>query len=352
MAILTRYIHWNILKGIAMVGLVLAGILLFVSLVSELTMLGGAYGLWQACGYALAKLPYQWLGLFPLIALIGTLLGLGLLARTGELLAMRTTGMRTMKLMYIVLQIGLGLGLVVILVGESVVLSWLHHAENKKLYLVANGQALRTLQGVWLKDKNDYIYIGQYDGERVIKQVTRFHFDEHYVLVSITQAQQGLLQQGYWRMQHIQTSYLHPNQVTTDIQQEQVWPLNIPPSLLLLSKIYPEELSLVELYTYMQEQAQNQTQAGIYALIFWQRLMQPLQTVLMMLLAVSCVLGPLRSSRLGVKIVIGMVLGFSFFILNRLLGLASLILQISPLWAMLLSLILWLSAWGCLLRRV
>ena len=66
-------------------------------------------------------------------------------------------------------------------------------------------------------------------------------------------------------------------------------------------------------------------------LIFWQRLLQPLNTLLMMLLAIPCVFGPLRSSTMGAKLMTGIALGFGFYILNQMFGFVSQVYQIPPL---------------------
>jgi len=343
MTILNRYLYRSIIEAIGMVGFLMAGILLFIGLVSELEVLSGQYNLWQACGYVLAQLPYQLLGLSPLVVLVGTLLGLGLLAKTGELLAMQIVGMQLSRLMGAVLRLSVVLGFSIVLLGEMVSSVWLHQAENKKLHLMASGQALRILHGIWIKDKRDYIYIGDYDGTQTIQQVMRFHFNEQYALTAVSQAQRGVLHDNHWMMQQVQTHHLDMEHITTDKQAEQIWSLKVPPSVFLLTKINPEELTLTELYAYMREQASHETQSGIYALVFWQRMFQPLQVILMMLLAVPCVLGPLRASGLGFKIIVGIVMGLGCFMLNRLFGFASLVLQISPLWGMFVSLCLWMG---------
>ena len=66
-------------------------------------------------------------------------------------------------------------------------------------------------------------------------------------------------------------------------------------------------------------------------LIFWQRLFQPANTLLMMLLAIPCIFGPLRSSTMGAKLVAGIALGFGFYILNQMFGFVSQVYQIPPI---------------------
>jgi lipopolysaccharide export system permease protein len=51
----------------------------------------------------------------------------------------------------------------------------------------------------------------------------------------------------------------------------------------------------------------------------------------MIILAVPFVFGPLRSVTMGLRMVIGIVLGFCFYILNQFVGPISIVYQIPPI---------------------
>ena len=55
----------------------------------------------------------------------------------------------------------------------------------------------------------------------------------------------------------------------------------------------------------------------VVELIFWGKIAQPLVTLVMIILAVPCIFGPLRQSTMGVRLLGGLFLGFSFYIFTQ-----------------------------------
>jgi len=66
---------------------------------------------------------------------------------------------------------------------------------------------------------------------------------------------------------------------------------------------------------------------------FWQRLFQPLATLVMICLAVPFIFGPLRTGTMGLRILSGVIVGFGFYILNQFFGPFSMVYQFPPLLA-------------------
>lgn len=99
------------------------------------------------------------------------------------------------------------------------------------------------------------------------------------------------------------------------------------PLVLKVTTNDPDEMSLKELGRYLRLQKQNHQRTFQYELAYWQRIIQPLATIVMMLLAIPFIFGPLRSSTMGSKILIGAVIGFGFHLLNRLFGSLSQVMQ-------------------------
>src|SRR5690606_9999562 len=66
-------------------------------------------------------------------------------------------------------------------------------------------------------------------------------------------------------------------------------------------------------------------------LAFWKKLLQPVTTAALVFVAISFIFGPLRSVTLGQRVFTGVLVGFSFRILQDLLGPSSLVFGFSPL---------------------
>src|SRR5207244_1124712 len=87
--------------------------------------------------------------------------------------------------------------------------------------------------------------------------------------------------------------------------------------LLRISQVTPEQMSLVQLKSYIAYRKKNGLRASNYDLAYWRRLFQPFATGLMILLAIPFIFGPLRSVTMGLRFVSGVLVGFGFYILNQ-----------------------------------
>ncbi len=108
------------------------------------------------------------------------------------------------------------------------------------------------------------------------------------------------------------------------------WDVAVKPQVLRISSIAPDEMTLHELNRYLREQKRSQQNVNNYKLAFLQRIIQPITTMVMMVLAIPFIFGPLRSSTMGSKLLVGAAVGFGFHILNRFFGPLSTVFQWPP----------------------
>ena len=99
MKIIDKYIAKTVLSGILIVLLVLVGLFTFFSFIDQVDDIGKQrYGLWQAIQYVILEIPRHIYDVFPSAALLGSLLGLGLLANNNELTVMRAAGLSIVRI--------------------------------------------------------------------------------------------------------------------------------------------------------------------------------------------------------------------------------------------------------------
>ena len=90
MKILQRHIGLTIIMATLLVLMVLIGLQIFISFISELHDIGtGSYNLWQVFQYVILTMPNYLYSFFPMASLLGCLTGLGYLASNSELIVMR-----------------------------------------------------------------------------------------------------------------------------------------------------------------------------------------------------------------------------------------------------------------------
>lgn len=333
MKILNRYLGITITQTTLLVLLMLMGLSILITLIKELGEIGtGDYRLFAAIEYVILDLPAQLYAFFPVAGLLGILLGLGMLASHNELTVMRASGMSLSKITWGTLQAALIMLIVVTLLGEGLAPITEHIAESEKTSLTTSGQALKTTQGTWVRDGQNVLYIHTIVSGRHIEGVNRYLFDNQHNLISASYAQHGFYVHNRWLMQRVVVSQMNPARVTTQKMIQTEWPLTLNPDLLRITEVDPGEMSLLQLNNYLDYLKSNNLDTSIYSLAFWQRITQPLATLVMMWLAIPFVFGPLRSATMGLRILAGVAVGFVFITLNQFFGPLTVVYQLPP-WA-------------------
>ena len=90
----------------------------------------------------------------------------------------------------------------------------------------------------------------------------------------------------------------------------------------------------------------NGQQVNDYELEFWRKLLAPLGVIAMLLLAASTIFGPLRSVSMGARLISGVMMGFSFFVVNQVLGPFSLVYNVPPLFGASIPSLLFMALQG------
>lgn len=331
MKLLERYIAKTVISSIALVTLMLAGLEVFMLFVNQLGDLGkGDYGLVQAAIYVFLQMPYQVYLFFPMASLLGSLIGLGMMANHRELIVMRAAGMSIAQVTLAVLKAALLLILIVTLLGETLIPKLAHFANDQRLQALSGGQTLRTARGVWMRHHNDFISIGTIISNNTLEQVYQFRFDDNHHLILARKMNKIVYANNQWQAYDIAETLINEEGTKARQIATMPWDVSVKPSILSVSSSEPDEMTLHELRQFLRVQKRSHQSSLNYQLAYWQRLMQPLTTMVMMILAIPFIFGPLRSSTMGAKFLAGATVGFSFHIINRFLGPVSQVLQWPP----------------------
>jgi lipopolysaccharide export system permease protein len=230
------------------------------------------------------------------------------------------------------LQAAIFLLIFVSLIGEGLAPTSQQLAKDAKTAALSGGKTLKTASGVWFRDGNNFIFVRDILGNH-LHDVTRYKFNKDKKLTVISHANEGIYQQGGWLFYHIKQSELFNDHIKSETYNMQHWDINLDKRLLGISNIHAEQMSLFKLYAYIRYRHQNDLGAGLYEFAFWKRLIQPFATLVMILLAVPFIFGPLRTVSMGLRIVTGVIVGFSFYILNQFFGPVSQVYQMPSMLA-------------------
>ena len=181
--------------------------------------------------------------------------------------------------------------------------------------------------------------------------VTRYRFDKDHQMQSASFAKKAQYHQGDWQLSDVSTTLFHGDSTEVVKAPEEKWDVSLSPQLLNTVVMAPESLSISGLWNYIHYLKDQGLNNGRYWLAFWVKVLQPLVTAALVLMAISFIFGPLRSVTLGQRVFTGVLVGFTFKIAQDLLGPLSLVFGFSPLFAVLLPASICAVAGIWLLRR-
>ncbi|MDP0027131.1 LPS export ABC transporter permease LptG [Glaesserella parasuis] len=330
MNVLERYIGRTILASIMLTLFMLVGLGAIIKFVEEFRSVGrGSYDGLHAAYYTLLTMPRDIETFFPIAALLGSLMGLGGLASRSELVVMQSAGFSRFRIGLAVMKTAIPLMVITMIMGEWGVPQTEQYARNMRSIAQSGGSMLATQGGFWAKDGNDFIYIRQIQDERNLNNILIYQFDNQ-VLKSIKQAEKATYSEQGWLLQKVDKSEIYESGITQTRETDQTWKTSITPSKLGIASLRPESLSISGLADYVGFLKDTGQDPKRFEITFWRKVFQPISMAVMMLLAISFIFGPLRSSTMGAKILIGILAGFVFYVANIVFGNLSLVVSWLP----------------------
>lgn len=352
MKIVNRYISANIISTTLITCLVLLALAVFMLFAGEFSDVGtGNYDILHATWYVLLLLPNYIYQLFPMAGLLGVLAGLGLLASRSELIVMRAAGVSLGQITKIVLFVAFIMSMCTFVLGEFVAPYSQHLANSFKARSLSEGALLYTQRGVWLRSGASYVHIDEVLPDQHLLDVTLYQFDNAHHLQKISFAAGGSFQDNKWLFEDIVETNFKPNHISSTKIDSAVWDLKFKPHILNVLNVDPSERTLPQLYVYIQYLHRFGLQTNSYGVAFWQRVLSPLSTMVMILLAIPFIFGPLRSATMGLRLISGIVAGFSYYIITLFMGPVSSLYQISPFLVAVAPILLVALVGGYLLKR-
>lgn len=341
MTILHRYIAKVIMQASAMVIFAVLALSFIIDLLAELRDIGtGDYGLLQAVLHVILKIPHDLYQFFPMLVLLGGVLGLGILSSHRELIVMRASGVSIQRIVGAIISAAFVLIVIATIIGECIAPRALDLAIKYKENAENSGQAVATASGVWIHEGNNFLHIQRVMGHRHLEGVKRYEFDAEHRLLTAYFVKAMDFKQGQWQLTQMVKTTFGKDQTHSEQFATGTWDLALNPNLLNVGMVKPEQLSLLSLVKYVKHLVKNNLQANRFQFEFWKRTFQPLTTLVMILLAVPFVFAGPRSATMGWRILFGVIIGFSFYILNAFLGQFSVVFQVSPWIAALLPTVL------------
>jgi lipopolysaccharide export system permease protein len=324
-----RLHDWLVVRAVfgalALTWAVLLGFDLIIAFAEELDSVGQSYSTSHALLYVLATTPRRAYTDFPTAALIGSLLGMGGLAATSELTALRALGLSRWRIC-----IGAVVGLAAVtglMVIDAETLGPLGEQTAESIAISAKSSDLAVARGsgLWARDGNAVINARSgmqkfQNGERLVQlsDLRLFQFDGNGVLQMLTEAKHAENRSGKWTLTGVTHTHFSPLAVKVDTATSEPWPSKLRPEVVVAGIAPPRYQSAVTLSRNIDYMRGNGVDAFDYQSAYWARWFYPLNVLALCLAALPFAFGQLRSGGMGKRLFIGIVFGLVYFVLQKL----------------------------------
>ena len=256
------------------------------------------------------------------IILLGSILALGNLATSSQLVVMRGAGISIMQISRIVVSAALIFIAVIITIGEFIAPIATERAEIFRAQALGQNIYSFNQQGFWLRDGNNIINVKEnYDG-KVFSNVSVFKLNNSNELGSAVFSERAVFNGESLNLDKTTYNHLNEKKVVTEIQVDNLdkykAAVNFDDEFISSLKKEPYELSTLNLYRHISFLTENKLSSGDHEVELYKRLIKPVTLIAMILLSMLFIFGSLRSATFGRKIFLGIMLSLFFELSSRI----------------------------------
>ena len=375
-----RYLASAVLKATGVVLACLATLVTLFTAADELRDGTPGYNAGLAMLYVLYSTPRRLCEVAPYGVFVGALVGLGALAERQEITILRAAGVSVRRLFASVAAPALALLLASQAVGEFVAPRGEALAAAIKLRLLRGVGGGAIASQSWHREGDLYTNVDGFGPNGMLLGVRQFQLDEGRLRLSRQAARaayQGVGDDGRrsWVL-HDVAETLFPaepavsgaapaldaadpaNRAATGSTKTQryktlIWRTAADPRLLSAKGLFdPARLSFADLRFQIDYLAREGLDATRYRVSFWRKAFEPAAVLGLVLLALGCVLGPLREAGIGARLAVGVATGLAYKYLLDLFAPMSSVFGLPPLLGMAMPVVAcWAAGWT-LARRL
>ena len=252
---LDLYVARAVLLSVLAVWGILLGFDLIIAFANDLGDVGkGGYTISHALLQETFSIPRRGYELFPTVAVIGCVLGLGGLSSRSELVAMRAVGMSTARIGFGALLTVSGLLLAMVLNMELVAPG----AQQRSQAVANSSKSLDMIMarrsGLWAREGNVFLNArsgrqpaGAAPDKIELQDVRLYEFDDDGRLVSLAHVRDAQHSKGGWILRDLERTRFKPTSVVVEHVASERWQTRLDPRSLAAVISQTRYLSLSEL---------------------------------------------------------------------------------------------------------
>lgn len=268
--------------------------------------------------YATLRTPQIIARFLPFAALLATLITFVTLNQNSEIISMKAAGVSAHQILAPLVVASLGVAIVSFAFNERVVArstATLTAWQNANYGPIPRDRGI--VSNVWVRDGDDLIHAAAArgrGGQTQLDDVTIYDRDGGRLL-SIVKGKLGVQKAGGWQLAN--ASRFDVTLGMTSTLPVFAFARGVTPDRFTLSSVDPASKSILQLRSAIQDLEAAGRPTGPLRAGLWHKLSGPISAVLMPLLAAVAAFGLARSGRLFVRAVIGMALGFAYFVADN-----------------------------------
>ena len=271
--------------------------------------------LWR---YVSLRIPQLIQRFLPFSVLLGTLITLATLNQNSEIISMKAAGISAHQIIAPLILASLGIAAISFVFNERIVTratDTLSAWEKVEYGPVPTDSGIRPR--VWVSWQDDLILAREVrgQGERVELRGVTVHDRQWETLRRVIEAERAVRAGNGWRLEDV--TILDVAEAREHRQPSVLYGEGLDPTQFTLASVSADEQDFATLRdTIRQLEAAGRPTAALESGL-WHKLSGPLSSVLMPLLAAVAAFGLARSGQLFIRAVIGMALGFSYFVVDN-----------------------------------
>lgn len=275
-------------------------------------------GLGHALWYVLLKLPFMFVQLTPAGILLAAIAVFGLMNRSNELTALKSSGISVYFLVRPALAAGVLLSGVMFFMGETLIPVSMSKANYIRQYEIKKQNKMsRGRNDVWIKSDNTLIHIDYFDPVRkTVSGISATTMGENFKIMLRTDARTGRFEAGQWILADVMTQVYNPDTNEYDITMAASKPAGFeldPEDLGEVAK-KSDEMSFFQLRAYVQKVKQEGYDPTTYAVDMHGKLAFPFICIIMALVGAATGMRRFVKTNLPVAIAVGVVIAFFYWI--------------------------------------
>ncbi len=279
---------------------------------SELSLLG-------AFGFVLLKVPFMFLQLTPASILLSSIIVFGVMNRSNELIAIRSSGISSYFLVKPAVFSGVALSMVMFFLGETIVPVTMAKANYIKYVIIKKkNNIFAAREDIWIKSENKLIHINFFDPvNKSVAGVTITSLTKKFGIEKRLDAQRGVYENKRWVFEGIIEQTHKDNTLDYDVKlyDKKHIPLAFKPDDLGDISKKSNEMSFFELRKYVKKVEQEGYDATTYKVDMNGKIAFPFICIIMVLTGAATGMRSFVKSNLPAGIAMGVIIAFSYWIM-------------------------------------